>query len=85
VRAHKLILSACSAFFKDLLITMNADQSNSAVQPLIYLSGIDFEDLQVSLNTGNEENKLPCTSYVGKCKGEQASTKLNVTYVVNNN
>jgi len=43
IRAHKLILSACSAFFKDLLKSMN---SGSNVQPLIYLSGIEFEDLQ---------------------------------------
>ena len=44
IRAHKLILSACSVFFKDLLKSMNSGGSN--VQPLIYLSGIEFEDLQ---------------------------------------
>jgi len=48
VRAHKLILSACSVFFKDLLKSMNNSGTN--VQPLIYLSGIEFEDLQCILD-----------------------------------
>ena len=50
VRAHKLILSACSAFFKDLLLTMNVGGGGTNQQPLIYLSGIEFEDLQCILD-----------------------------------
>ena len=46
IRAHKLILSACSVFFKDLLKSMNSGGGGGTVQPLIYLSGIQFEDLQ---------------------------------------
>ena len=48
VRAHKVILSSCSIFFKDLLRSMNVVGSN--VQPLIYLRGIRFEDLQSILD-----------------------------------
>ena len=48
VRAHKVILSSCSIFFKDLLRAMNT--SGSQVQPLIYLKGIKYEDLQSILD-----------------------------------
>jgi hypothetical protein len=48
VRAHKVILSSCSIFFKDLLRSMTVAGSN--VQPLIFLRGIRFEDLQSILD-----------------------------------
>ena len=40
VRAHKLILSACSPFFKDIL------RRNPHQHPLLYLRGIKFRDIQ---------------------------------------
>ena len=49
VRAHKVILSACSVFFKDLLKSMNGGNTNQT-QPLIYLRGIKYEDLQSILD-----------------------------------
>ena len=49
VRAHKVILSACSVFFKDLLKSMNGGNT-SQTQPLIYLRGIKYEDLQSILD-----------------------------------
>ena len=39
VQAHKLVLSACSDFFKSIL------KKNPHSHPLIYLSGISSEDL----------------------------------------
>ena len=36
IKAHKVILSACSPFFKDILI------QNPHTHPLIYLKGINF-------------------------------------------
>ena len=40
IRAHKLILSACSPFFKDVL------RKNPHHHPLLYLRGIKFRDIQ---------------------------------------
>ena len=44
IQAHKLILSACSPFFKSIL-KMNPHQ-----HPLLYLKGVDFPSLQSVLN-----------------------------------
>ena len=43
INAHKVILSACSPFFRNLLI------KNPHPKPLIYLKGIRFEELQTVL------------------------------------
>ena len=40
IHSHKVVLSACSSFFKPIL------QNNSHSHPLIYLSGIDSTNLQ---------------------------------------
>ena len=40
VGAHKVILSACSPFFKRIL------QANPQSHPLIYLEGVKFADMQ---------------------------------------
>ena len=40
IRAHKLILSACSPFFKDVL------RKNPHQHPLLYMRGIKFRDIQ---------------------------------------
>ena len=40
IQSHKIVLSACSSFFKPIL------QSNTHSHPLIYLSGIDFTNLK---------------------------------------
>jgi len=44
VQAHKVILSACSSFFRSML------RRNVHQHPLIYLKGIRFSDLQSVLN-----------------------------------
>ena len=44
IQAHKIILSACSPFFKSIL-KMNPHQ-----HPLLYLKGVDFPSLQSVLN-----------------------------------
>ena len=44
VKAHKVILSSCSDFFKDILV------QNPHQHPLIYLNGILFKDLQAIMN-----------------------------------
>ena len=44
VQAHKLILSACSPFFRMVL------RQNPHQHPLIYLKGVEFVDLQYVLN-----------------------------------
>merc|ERR1719318_1794422 len=44
IQAHKLILSACSPFFRSIL-KMNPHQ-----HPLLYLKGVDFPNLQAVLN-----------------------------------
>jgi len=40
IKTHKVVLSACSPFFRDILL------QNSNPSPLIYLKGIDFQDLE---------------------------------------
>ena len=44
IQAHKLILSACSPFFRSVL------KQNPHQHPLIYLKGVEFSDLQSVLN-----------------------------------
>ena len=40
IKTHKVVLSACSPFFRDILL------QNQNPSPLIYLKGIDFQDLE---------------------------------------
>ena len=44
IQAHKVILSACSQFFRNIL------RRNSHQHPLLYLKGVKFTDLQAVLN-----------------------------------
>ena len=44
VEAHKLILSACSPFFRTIL------KQNPHQHPLLYLKGVEFHDMQAVLN-----------------------------------
>jgi len=44
IQAHKVILSACSTFFRNVL------RSNPHQHPLFYLKGVRFSDLQAVLN-----------------------------------
>jgi len=44
IQAHKVILSACSPFFKNLL------RRNPHQHPLLYLKGISYKDIQSVLN-----------------------------------
>jgi len=44
IQAHKLILSACSPFFRSIL------KQNPHQHPLLYLKGVEFTDLQSVLN-----------------------------------
>jgi len=44
IQAHKLILSACSPFFRSIL------KQNPHQHPLLYLKGVQFTDLQAVLN-----------------------------------
>lgn len=44
VQAHKLILSACSPFFRNII------RQNPHQHPLLYLKGVEFNDLQSVLN-----------------------------------
>jgi len=44
IQAHKLILSACSPFFRSVL------RQNPHQHPLLYLKGVEFTDLQAVLN-----------------------------------
>jgi len=44
IQAHKLILSACSPFFRSVL------RQNPHQHPLLYLKGVEFSDLQAVLN-----------------------------------
>ena len=44
IQAHKVILSACSPFFKNLL------RKNPHQHPLLYLKGISFREIQSVLN-----------------------------------
>jgi hypothetical protein len=44
VQAHKLILSACSPFFKSIL------KKNPHQHPLVYLKGVQYEEILSVLN-----------------------------------
>jgi len=44
IQAHKVIISACSPFFKNIL------RRNNHQHPLLYLKGVKFTDLQSVLN-----------------------------------
>jgi len=44
IQAHKVILSACSQFFRNIL------RSNPHQHPLLYLKGVRFTDMQAVLN-----------------------------------
>jgi len=44
IQAHKLILSACSPFFRSIL------RQNPHQHPLLYLKGVEFTDIQAVLN-----------------------------------
>merc|ERR1712066_460723 len=44
IQAHKVILSACSPFFRNIL------RRNPHQNPLLYLKGVKFTDLQSVLN-----------------------------------
>jgi len=44
IQAHKVILSACSSFFRDIL------SCNPHQHPLLYLKGVNFADLQSVLD-----------------------------------
>ena len=44
ISAHKLVLSACSSFFKSIL------KRNSHSHPLLYLSGVDSKSLGLVLD-----------------------------------
>ena len=44
IRAHKVILSACSPFFKSVL------KKNPHQHPLLYLKGVKYEDITSILN-----------------------------------
>merc|ERR1711892_1437093 len=44
IQAHKVILSACSPFFRNIL------RRNPHPNPLLYLKGVKFTDLQYVLN-----------------------------------
>merc|ERR1712215_413413 len=44
IQAHKLVLSACSPFFRSVL------RQNPHQHPILYLKGVEFADLQAVLN-----------------------------------
>ena len=44
LQAHKVILSACSPFFKNVL------RRNQHQHPLLYLKGVSFRDMEAVLN-----------------------------------
>ena len=44
IEAHKVILSACSPFFKNVL------RRNKHQHPLIYLKGVSYRDMEAVLN-----------------------------------
>merc|ERR1711944_363288 len=44
IQAHKVILSACSPFFRNIL------RKNPHAHPLLYLRGVKYSDLQSVLN-----------------------------------
>merc|ERR1712096_605380 len=55
IKAHKAILSACSSIFKKML------QQNPQQQPIIYLTGVSFKEMQSMVNF----------MYLGQTEGEQ--------------
>ena len=46
IQANKLILSACSPFFESII------RQNPCQNPLLYLKGVEFTDLQAVLRRG---------------------------------
>ena len=46
IQANKLILSACSPFFESII------RQNPCQNPLLYLKGVEFTDLQTVLRRG---------------------------------
>ena len=65
IKAHKVILSACSPFFKNIL------SRNPHPNPLLFISGVTFRDLKAILNfmylgeTNVEQNHLD--SFMSAC------------------
>ena len=52
LQAHKVILSACSPFFKNVL------RRNQHQHPLLYLKGVSFRDMEAVLNFMYQGQKL---------------------------
>jgi hypothetical protein len=52
IQAHKVILSACSPFFRNIL------RRNPHQNPLLYLKGVKYTDLQSVLNFMYQESNL---------------------------
>lgn len=52
IKAHRFVLSSCSTFFKDIFMSMTSSSASActSAQPLIYLSGIDYHDLESVLD-----------------------------------
>jgi len=63
LRAHKVILSACSPFFKNILV------KNPHSSPLLFISGVNFTDLKAILNF----------MYLGETKVEQSHLETFMT------
>ena len=49
LQAHKVILSACSPFFRSVL------KKNPHQHPLLYLKGVRYEDIESVLNLSHME------------------------------
>ena len=50
IPAHKVVLSACSPVFKDLLRALNEDQQGIQNKQLIFLRGISYRQIQAVLD-----------------------------------